>query len=98
MKKENHNCHAEERSILKSEFFVMNNNTLNRRKFISQSSLAMGSLLLPASCYSFRQSRKLGVVLVGLGRYSTGQLGPALKQTKYCSLAGVVTGSKEKGE
>jgi len=40
--------------------------------------------------------RKLGVALLGLGRYSTGQLGPALRQTKRCRLAGVVTGSPDK--
>lgn len=40
--------------------------------------------------------RKLGVALVGLGRYSTGQLGPALRETKLCRLAGIVTGSSEK--
>jgi glucose-fructose oxidoreductase len=34
---------------------------------------------------------------VGLGGYSTGELGPALKNTQYCHLTGVVTGSKEKG-
>jgi len=34
---------------------------------------------------------------VGLGSYSTGQLGPALKLTQHCRLAGVVTGSREKG-
>jgi len=41
--------------------------------------------------------RKLGVALVGLGGYSAGELGPALKKTQYCCLTGVVTGSKEKG-
>jgi predicted dehydrogenase len=40
--------------------------------------------------------RKLGVALVGLGQYSTGQLGPALRETKLCRLAGIVTGSPEK--
>lgn len=40
--------------------------------------------------------RKLGVALVGLGSYATGQLGPALRQTKLCRLAGVVTGTPEK--
>ena len=33
----------------------------------------------------------LGVALLGLGKYSTGQLGPALKVTKNCKLVGVVT-------
>ncbi|MBT1707209.1 Gfo/Idh/MocA family oxidoreductase [Fulvivirgaceae bacterium PWU5] len=40
--------------------------------------------------------RKLGVALVGLGRYSEGQLGPALKETQHCYLAGVVSSSEEK--
>ena len=40
--------------------------------------------------------RKLGVALLGLGRYSYGELRPALKQTRYCQLAGVVTGHPEK--
>jgi len=41
--------------------------------------------------------RKLGVALMGLGLYSRGQLGPGLLKTKLCRLAGVVTGSHEKG-
>ena len=41
---------------------------------------------------------KLGVALVGLGTYSTEQLGPALLETAYCRLAGVVSGSAEKRE
>ncbi|MGH9888135.1 MAG: Gfo/Idh/MocA family oxidoreductase, partial [bacterium] len=40
--------------------------------------------------------RKLGVALLGLGKYSTGQLGPALRETRMCRLAGVVTGVPEK--
>lgn len=39
---------------------------------------------------------KLGVALVGLGMYSEKQLSPALRQTKNCYLAGIVTGSKLK--
>jgi len=40
--------------------------------------------------------QKLGIALVGLGKYSEEQLGPALKETKHCFLAGVVSGSDEK--
>lgn len=43
------------------------------------------------------EKRRLGVALLGLGRYSTNQLGPALRETKLCYLAGVVTGHPEKG-
>ena len=41
---------------------------------------------------------KLGIALVGLGKYSEGQLAPALQETEHCYLAGVVTGSNEKAE
>lgn len=40
--------------------------------------------------------KKLGVALVGLGTYSTGELGPALKETKHCYLAGIVSGDSQK--
>jgi len=74
---------------------------VSRRSFISR--LSMGAAVLaanPLDLYADRSSgkQKLGVALVGLGKYSTGQLGPALKQTNLCRLMGVVTGSKEKGE
>ena len=36
------------------------------------------------------------MALVGLGRYSTDILAPALQQTRYCHLAGIVTGSPHK--
>src|SRR5690606_36476291 len=41
---------------------------------------------------------KLGVALVGLGKYSTEQLAPALLETEYCRLAGIVTGTPEKAK
>jgi predicted dehydrogenase len=40
--------------------------------------------------------KKLGIALVGLGSYSTYQLGPALQQTQNCYLAGIVTGTPAK--
>lgn len=44
------------------------------------------------------ENEKLGVALVGLGNYSTGQLGPALRETKLCRLSGIVTGTPEKAD
>ncbi len=41
-------------------------------------------------------NNKLGVALVGLGGYATGQLAPALLQTEHCYLAGIVTGTPAK--
>ena len=42
------------------------------------------------------QAKKLGIALVGLGNYSSGQLAPALQETKFCELRGIVTGTPEK--
>jgi predicted dehydrogenase len=42
--------------------------------------------------------RKLGIALVGLGKYAGGQLAPALKETTACYLAGIVTGSPDKAK
>ncbi|HSN62545.1 MAG TPA: Gfo/Idh/MocA family oxidoreductase [Ferruginibacter sp.] len=43
-----------------------------------------------------KQEGKLGVALVGLGGYATGQLAPALQQAEHCYLAGIVTGTPSK--
>lgn len=72
---------------------------VSRRSFLGQ--LSLGAAALAGAPYLRAQGaakpRKLGLALVGLGNYSRGQLGPALKVTEHCRLAGVVTGSKEKG-
>jgi predicted dehydrogenase len=44
------------------------------------------------------KGNKLGIALVGLGKYSEGQLAPALQETKNCYLAGIVTGTPEKAD
>ncbi|MBT8312800.1 MAG: Gfo/Idh/MocA family oxidoreductase [Flavobacteriaceae bacterium] len=52
---------------------------------------------MPLSCAMKNpQGKKLGIALVGLGSYSTYQLAPALQQTEYCRLAGIVTGTPAK--
>jgi len=73
----------------------------SRREFMRTLSLGAGASLLGASALAsplewLAPARKLGVALVGLGNYSSGQLAPALQQTTYCQLAGVVTGSPAK--
>ena len=40
--------------------------------------------------------KKSGIALVGLGEYATSQLMPALKETKFCYLAGLVSSDAEK--
>ncbi len=72
---------------------------MKRRKFLSDiavhtTGLMAGFTLL--GCNTPTKTNKLGVALVGLGGYATGQLGPALKETTYCQLSGIVTGSPSK--
>ena len=73
-----------------------------RRHFLTTSTAAAGSLLLPFNCTSATSKSqaikkdKIGVALLGLGSYATYQLAPALQQTKHAYLAGIVTGSPDK--
>lgn len=73
--------------------------SVSRREFLERCTLGSAALLALGSPAAATETpaRKLGVALVGLGNYSTGQLGPALRQTRHCRLAGVVTGSPAKG-
>jgi glucose-fructose oxidoreductase len=76
-------------------------NPVSRRAFLGQLSAAAALALAPRRARADTSPpppRKLGVALVGLGRYSEGQLAPALAKTRHCRLAGVVTGSRAKGE
>lgn len=78
----------------------------SRRTFIRNAGLAGAALplLSPTQAISEftnaismeKKKDRLGVALVGLGGYATGQLAPALQQTSHCYLAGIVTGSPEK--
>jgi glucose-fructose oxidoreductase len=80
------------------------NSQTSRRDFLCRltlgaAALAVGpNLIAHAETLAKNNGRKLGVALLGLGKYSTNELGPALRQTKLCYLAGVVTGHPEKAE
>jgi glucose-fructose oxidoreductase len=76
-------------------------NSKSRRDFLRELSFtaaALATTKLHAQTPGKKTSRKLGIALLGLGGYASGELGPALRQTKNCYLAGVVTGHPEKGE
>jgi glucose-fructose oxidoreductase len=74
--------------------------SVSRREFIGRLSLGAASLMLSSRLRGAdamgTAPKKLGVALVGLGNYSTRELGPALKLTEHCRLAGVVTRSPQK--
>lgn len=74
---------------------------MNRRNFSKKVLQGTGGVALmgsmPFSSYAEDQNGdSLGIALVGLGSYSTYQLGPALLETKHCHLAGIVTGTPSK--
>ncbi|MCE2612037.1 Gfo/Idh/MocA family oxidoreductase [Flavobacteriaceae bacterium D16] len=74
---------------------------MRRRRFNQTLAKGIGGATLisamPLSCaMGSQQKNKLGIALVGLGSYSTYQLAPALQQSEYCYLAGVVTGTPAK--
>lgn len=74
---------------------------VSRRTAIKKTVLGLGTATLGFSTLkglTLPKEKKLGVALVGLGRYSSLQLGPALKQTKLCQLTGIVTGTPEKAK
>jgi len=80
--------------------------TTSRRDFLRVTAIAAAGIplarpLIPSIAHrvtptTIRQEKKLGFVLIGLGRLSTRQLAPALQKTKYCRLAGIVTGTPSK--
>jgi len=72
---------------------------ITRRKFVGQltAGAAVFALAARVRAESAPAEKKLGVALVGLGSYAGGQLAPALRLTKNCRLAGVVTGNPTKG-
>ncbi len=72
---------------------------ITRRNFIGRIAAGAGALSigLRGRAQTGAAPKKLGVAIVGLGAYAQGQIGPALKLTENCCLAGVVTGSPDKG-
>ena len=74
----------------------------SRRRFTRSLALSLGaatvagplSALRPRSARARARADSLGVALVGLGNYATNQLAPALQETEFCHLAGIVTGSR----
>lgn len=70
-------------------------NLISRRHFLHA---GLAATLAPMARLHAEEptAKPLGIALLGLGDYSTNQLGPALRKTKLARLAGIVTGSPEK--
>jgi glucose-fructose oxidoreductase len=74
----------------------------SRRKFLRNLSLGTAAVAIGFGFAEYARAqqaaggKKLGLALLGLGRYATNELAPALQQTKLCQLVGVVSGHPEK--
>lgn len=73
----------------------------SRRKFIFTVGITAIGVPMLSSFVDFDdlingKKKKLGVALVGLGKYATEELAPALLQTEDCYLAAIVTGTSSK--
>lgn len=74
---------------------------ISRLNFIRTAVSGLGMLATnPVSAFfkNTGSEKKLGIALVGLGSYSSGQLAPALLHTRNCYLAGIVTGTPAKAD
>jgi predicted dehydrogenase len=80
----------------------MNSPFQTRREFIKTSALAADSVpfvgALASSARAAEPGRKIGFALAGLGSLSMHQIAPALQKTKFCRLAGIITGHPDKAE
>jgi predicted dehydrogenase len=76
----------------------LNQLTASRRQTLKTLAILGSAAAISPNLLANRKNdgKKLGVALVGLGNYSTLQLGPALRQTEHCELRGIVTGTPEK--
>jgi glucose-fructose oxidoreductase len=78
------------------------NTNPSRREFLRRVALSGGAFAAGLNFPSLLQAqpaapgKQLGVALLGLGGYATGQLAPALQETKRCRLVGVVSGHPDK--
>jgi predicted dehydrogenase len=70
-----------------------------RRHFLKKTlavSFAAGTGPFVVTARAAEPVKRLGFALVGLGGLSTHQIAPTLQKTKYCRLAGIVSGTPEK--
>ncbi|MDW3191529.1 MAG: Gfo/Idh/MocA family oxidoreductase [Cytophagales bacterium] len=74
----------------------MNRRNFNKKVLKGTGGVALLGSMPFSSCAEDQNGESLGIALVGLGSYSTYQLGPALLETNHCHLAGIVTGTPAK--
>jgi predicted dehydrogenase len=81
------------------------NSSENRRKFLQKIGLGLGALSIAIPTFTKEslieekkyEGKKLRIALCGLGRYA-GYLAEGIIESKYCTVAGLVTGTPSKAE
>ena len=81
----------------------MKSKSLTRRRFMRDTTVALSSLtaaqiLTHAHAAEPPAARKLGFAFVGLGRFATRQLMPAVEHCQHVRIAALVTGTPEKAK
>jgi predicted dehydrogenase len=69
---------------------------IDRRLFLTRAAAVAAAPLLTSISKAQAPAKKLGVALCGLGSLSTNQIAPALQKSRFCHLAGIVTGTPSK--
>lgn len=73
---------------------------MKRREFVKTASMGLGGLFLPtrgmANVQQLKEPAPVKIALLGLGNYAEKQLAPAIEQSRYAQLSGIVTGSPSK--
>lgn len=73
--------------------------SLTRREFLA--GVTAGATLLPLSHLSAaprKANRTLGIAFAGLGYYATQELAPAVEDSEFLRVTGVITGTPSKGD
>jgi predicted dehydrogenase len=71
--------------------------SFSRRSFIRQGGMSLLAASIAGTYTSDNQQRKLNIALCGLGRYA-GYLAEGLQESRFCRLAGIITGTPAKAE
>ena len=67
---------------------------MKRRDFIKLSSLATASgIIIPDFFNLNSDSKTIKIAMCGLGNYAEKWMAPAIEQSKYAKLTGIITGS-----
>ena len=70
---------------------------MKRRDFLKTNILGATPLFLMPSLFTQKENtRQVKIAICGLGRYAKNQIAPAITESKFATLTGIITGSNDK--